>query len=104
MKLYQNNMYVMFGYCPTFHLQIFSLEGDLIRCLIPKGEIKFSYFFIIDQVGNIIVTDWGSNQIKIFNNEGDTTHTITNEDLTENEKFYHPAGVALNNSNEIIVI
>ena len=103
MKLYQNNMYVMFGHCPTFHLQIFSLEGDLIRCLIPKKEIKFSYFFTIDQVGNIIVADCGGDQIKIFNNEGDTIHTITNEDLTENEKFYHPAGVALYNSNRIIV-
>ena len=103
MKLYQNNMYVMFGYCPTSHLQIFSLEGDLIRCLIPKGEIKLSYFFTIDQVGNIIVADYFGNQIKIFNNEGDTIHTITNEDLTENEKFYFPIGVALDNSNRIIV-
>ena len=103
MKLYQNNMYVMFVHCPTFHLQIFSLEGDLIRCLIPKEEIVWSYFFTIDQVGNIIVADWWGKQIKIFNNEGDTIHTITNEDLTENEKFYFPRGVALDNSNRIIV-
>ena len=104
MKLYQNNMYVMFGYCPTFHLQIFSLDGDLIRCLIPKEEIGWSYFFTIDQVGNIIVADLLGNQIKIFNNEGDTIHTITNEDLTENEKFYFPHGIALDNSNRIIVV
>ena len=104
MKLYQNNMYVMFGDCPTFHLQIFSLEGDLIRCLIPKEEIGWSYFFTIDQVGNIIVADWWGNQIKIFSNEGETTHTITNEDLTENEKFYFPHGIVLDNSNRIIVV
>ena len=103
MKLYQNNMYVMFVHCSTSHLQIFSLEGDLIRCLMPKGEIKLSYFFTIDEVGNIIVADYFGNQIKIFNNEGDTIHTITNEDLTENEKFYFPIGVALDNSNRIIV-
>ena len=103
MKLYQNNMYVMFSSCPTFHLQIFSLEGDLIRCLIPKEEIGGSYFFTIDQVRNIIVADWWGKQIKIFNNEGDTIHTITNENLAETEKFYFPRGVALDNSNRIIV-
>ena len=103
MKIYQNNLYVMFGKCPTFHLQIFSLEGDLIRCLIPKEEIKLSHFFTIDQVGNIIVADWLGSQIKIFSNEGDTIHTITNEALTENEKIYFPHGVALDNSNRIIV-
>ena len=103
MKLYQNNMYVMFGPCPTFHLQIFSLEGDLIRCLIPKEEIGWSYFFTIDQVGNIIVADWLGSQIKIFSNEGDTIHTITNEDLAENERFYCPTRLILDNSNRIIV-
>ena len=102
-KLYQNNLYTMFGECLTFHLQIFSLEGDLIRCLISKEEIKRSYFFTIDQVGNIIVADYGGNQIKIFSNEGDAIHTITNEDLTVNEKFYRPYGIALDNSNRIIV-
>ena len=104
MKLYQNNMYVMFVLCPTFHLQVFSLEGDLMRCLIPKKEIGCSYFFSIDEVGNIIVADWGAGgQIKIFSNEGETIHTITNSNLAENEKFYHPYGVALDSSNRIIV-
>ena len=99
LKLYQANMYVMFSDSPTFHLQIFSLEGDLMRCLIPKEEIGGSYFFTIDQVGNIIVADWGGNQIKILDNKGDTIHTITNGHLTENEKFYFLTGVAVNSSN-----
>ena len=59
-KLYDDNMYVMFGYWsspPPFHLQIFTLEGELVRCLIKQSEIRLSYFFSIDQLGNIIVTD-----------------------------------------------
>ena len=102
-KFYQNDMYVMCGNYPSYHLQIFSLEGKLLRCLIPKKEIDWSYFFTIDRVGNIIVADWGRNQIKIFNNEGDTIHTISNAHLAENEKFDLPRGIALDNSNRIIV-
>ena len=104
-KFYQNDMYVMCGNYPSYHLQIFSLEGKLLRCLISKEEIDWSYFFTIDGVGNIIVADWGSkgNQIKIFNNEGDTIHTISNAHLAENEEFEYPRGIALDNSNRIIV-
>ena len=40
-KLYDDNMYVMFGHWsspPPFHLQIFTLEGELVRCLIKQSE------------------------------------------------------------------
>ena len=50
-KLYDDNMYVMFGYLsspPPFHLQIFTLEGELVRCLIKQNEIHNSHFFSID--------------------------------------------------------
>ena len=87
-----------------FPLQVFSLEGDLMRCLIPNEEIGRSYFFSIDEVGNIIVADWGAGgQIKIFSNEGETIHTITDSNLAENEKFVCPQGVALDKFNRIIV-
>ena len=38
-KLYKDSMYVMFGCSPPFHLQIFSLEGELVRCLYPTSGI-----------------------------------------------------------------
>ena len=50
-KLYKYSMYVMFEYSP-FPLQIFSLEGELERCLIQKSEIGRSYFFSLDRLGN----------------------------------------------------
>ena len=105
LKLYQNNMYVMFGKFPAFHLQIFTLEGELVRCLIPEEEVRWSYFFCIDRFGNIIVADWGSggNRIKIFDNDGSTIHTIGNENLPEGETLDRPHGIALDKSNRIIV-
>ena len=99
-------MYVMFGRFsspPPFHLQIFTLAGELVRCLIKQGEIRCSYFFSIDQLGNIIVADWGGNQIKIFSKEGEVLHTITSDMLPEDQKFDRPTGVAIDKQNRIIV-
>ena len=102
-KLYKDSMYVMFGCHPLFHLQIFSLEGELVRCLIPKSEIKWSHFFSIDRFGNIIAADWGNNRIKIFNKEGELLHTINSDMLPGDQEFYHPYGVAINKKNRIII-
>ena len=106
MELYQSNVCVMFGNSsspPPFHLQIFTLEGELVRCLIKQSEIRYSYFFSIDQLGNIIVADLFGNQIKIFSKEGQVLHTITNDMLPGDEKFDSPTGVAIDKQNRIIV-
>ena len=105
-KLYDDNMYVMFGNWsspPPFHLQIFTLEGELVRCLIKQSEIRKSNFFSIDQLGNIIVTDRVGHQIKIFSKEGEVLHTITSDMLPGDQKFNCPAGVAIDRQNRIIV-
>ena len=88
---------------PPFHLQIFTLEGELVRCLVKQSEIRMSYFFSIDQLGNIIVTDWFGNQIKIFSKEVEVLHTITSDMLPGDQKFIRLAGVAINRQNRFIV-
>ena len=101
-KLYKDGMYVMFGCYPPFHLQIFSLEGELVKCLIPKSEIEWSYFFSIDKFENIIAADWGNNRIKIFC-KGKLLHTINSDMLPGDQEFYRPYGVAINKKNRIII-
>ena len=105
-KLYEDKMYVMFDdlfSSPLFHLQIFNLEGELVKCLIKENEIRNSYFFSIDRLGNIIVADWRGNQIKIFSKEGDVLHTITSAMLPGDQEFSRPNGVAIDKQNRIIV-
>ena len=105
-KLYEDKMYVMFDYLYSslpFHLQIFNLEGELVKCLIKENEISYSDFFSIDRLGNIIVTDCGRNQIKIFSKEGDVLHTITSAMLPGDQKFSYPRGVAIDKQNRIIL-
>ena len=102
-KLYKDSMYVMFGNYPPFHLQIFSLEGELVRCLIPTSEIVCSYFFSIDRFENIIAADWRDNRIKIFNKEGELLHTIPSDMLPGDLKLCSPQGVAINKKDRIII-
>ena len=106
-KLYEDKMYVMFddwslSYLP-FPLQIFNLEGELVKCLIKENEISNSDFFSIDRLGNIIVTDCRRNEIKIFSKEGDLLHTITSAMLPGDQRFSFPQGVAIDKQNRIIV-
>ena len=74
-RLYENNMYVMFGRSDC-RLQVFSLEGQVIKNVIRSSDIRHSYFFSLDQVGNIIVADYSAHQIKIFSNSGKLIHSI----------------------------
>ena len=101
-RLYENNMYVMFGgsdYC----LQIFSQDGQLIRGVIRSSDVKRSYFFSLDRIGNIIVADWLRHQIKIFSNSGQLIHSISNDTLTEDQKLSFPTGISVDKQNSIIV-
>ena len=105
-KLYEDKMYVMFDDLYSslpFPLQIFNLEGELVKCLIKGNEISDSSFFSIDRLGNIIVTDCWENQIKIFSKEGDVLHTITSAMLPGDQEFSCPTGVAIDKQSRIIV-
>ena len=105
-KLYEDKLYVMFDGFPSslpFPLQMFNLEGELVKCLIKRNEISYSNFFSIDRLGNIIVTDWWRHQIKIFSKEGDVLHTITSAMLPGDQEFSCPRGVAIDKQNRIIV-
>lgn len=96
-------MFVMFALAPDFHLQVFSLKGKLIRCLIPRSEVQLSRFFSIEKFGNIIMTDFIHNEIKIFSNTGELIHGISNNMLPEDRMLYRPSGVAVDRHNRIIV-
>ena len=101
-RLYENTMYVMFGFS-DYRLQVFSQDGQLIRGVILSSDIKLSYFFSLDQIGNIILADYSEHQIKIFSNSGHLIHTISNDTLTEDQKLSYPRGISVDKQNNIVV-
>ena len=101
-RLYENNMYIMFvgsGYC----LQVFSQDGQLIRGVIRSRDIKRSFFFSLDRIGNIIVADYSGHKIKIFSNSGQLIHSISNDTLTEDQELSFPIGISVDKQNNIVV-
>ena len=101
-RLYENNMCVMFS-VSEYSLQVFSQDGQLIRGVIRSSDIKFSLFFSLDQIGNIIAADYSGHQIKIFSNSGLLIHSISNDTLTEDQKLYYPTGISVDKQNNIVV-
>ena len=76
---------------------------DISSCVIPMSDIGLSYFFSLDRIGNIIVSDYSVNQIKIFSNSGHLIHTISNDTLTEDQKLDFPMGISVDKQNNIVV-
>ena len=101
-RLNENNMYVISGFS-KYCLQVFSEDGQLIRGVIRSSDIKYSHFFSLDQIGNIIVADYLGDQIKIFSNSGNLIHSISNDTQTKGQKLYHPRGISVDKQNNIVV-
>ena len=101
-RLHENEMYVMFRWS-DYRLQVFSQDGQLIRGVIPESDIGLSYFFSLDRIGNIIVSDYSAHNIKIFSNSGNLIHTISNDTLTEDQELSYPNGISVDKQNNIVV-
>ena len=101
-RLHENEMYVMFG-GSDYRLQVFSQDGQLIRGVIPRSNIRLSFCFSLDRIGNIIVADYLAHQIKIFSNSGHLIHTISNDSLTKDQRLDCPTGISVDKQNNIVV-
>ena len=101
-RLHENEMYVMFD-GTGYSLQVFSQDGQLIRGVIPRSDFGLSFFFSLDRIGNIIVSDYLLHRIKIFSNSGNLIHTISNDTLTEDQRLSCPMGISVDKQNNIVV-
>ena len=62
---------------PCVH--IFSYTGHKIRSLLTRGvgmQVTDPSHFCLDAHKSLIISDWGTDQIKIFSNEGTLLHTL----------------------------
>ena len=72
-------------------MQVLNLEGDKLHSLISHGEgmdVSSPRFFCLDLHNNFVISDEGSNSIRVFSPEGNLLHTIGKEG-------HRPGGVAI---------
>ena len=85
---------------------VFDSDHVLTNRLITRGVGKQTNrprYFDIDREYNIIMSDYSNHCVYVFNQGGKQIHKFGKEGQGIGE-FYHPFGIALDNTGRIIVV
>ena len=85
---------------------VFNSDHFLTNRLITRGVGILTsniWCFDIDRACNIIVSDYLTHCVYVFNQEGEQVHKFGKEGQGIGE-FYHPRGIVLDNTGRIIVV
>ena len=103
-KIAQDRVLVLDGNDPCMF--VFNSDHVLTNRVITRGHGKQTHDpirFDIDREYNIIMSDYRKHCVYVFNLEGEQIHKFGKEGQGIGE-FYHPYGIALNNTGHIIVV
>ena len=103
-KVNNNKVYILSEQdSPCLH--VFSLTGEKIRSLITcdyegNAQVRLCFSFCLDKKQNILMSDSGARNIKVFSQEGALLHTLG--DTQDRDKTIQPIGITLTDTNKII--
>ena len=96
-KLSKEYIYVLDESNPCLHL--FNYNHILQKSVISRGEgmeVIFPFYFFVDQAENILISDFSSNFIHLFNTEFQLIHKIPVSN--------HPTGVTVDKQGRVLVV
>ena len=93
---------VLFIEC-TYPVQSFSRDGNLIRLIVSQEQLIGALYFFLDINMNIIVSNTGAHNVKVFDREGQLVATIGHEGIGPGE-FSSPHGIDINKEGLIVVV
>ena len=102
LKLVSSLFIVLFLEC-TYSVQSFSRDGDLVRLIVSQEQLIGAVYFCLDRNTNIIISDTGAHNVKVFNGEGELVATIGHEGTGPGE-FCQPRGIDINKEGLIVVV
>ena len=103
-KLTADSVHVLCAVSPC--IRVFSLTGDTLRSLITRGDqlqVNSASYFCLDSQENIIISDYGADNIKVFSKEGNLICTF-GERGEGIGMFKNPRGLTLNNNLNLVVV
>ena len=103
-KLTNDEVYVLSSRdSPCVH--VFSYAGEKIRAFITSGiqgmQVNTALFFCLDANKNVIISDCGTNDIRVFSQDGTL---ITTVEGFQGGTSYNPQGIALTKDAKLVVI
>ena len=104
-KVSRSRLYVL---CPRNNpcMLVITLDGDKLHSLITCGEgmdVLDPNFFCLDPLNNFVLSDDGSDSIRVFSPEGNLLHTIGREG-DQPGMFYQPRGVAITPNARLVSV
>ena len=101
LKIATSLFIALFHKC-NYPIQTFSRDGNLIQVITSQDQLIGASYLCVDRHFNIIVSDEGANNLKIFSIEGHLLTTIGQEGEGPG-KFYHPSGIDIDKEGRIVV-
>ena len=102
-KLTRDEMYVLCDSSPCV-LRVLSRAGEMI--LVTRGDgmqVSYACFFCLDAEQNLLISDFGAHDVKIFSKDGTYLHTVGQEGH-ERGMLYHPTGIALTKDLNLVIV
>ena len=103
-KLTRDEMYVLCDSSPC--VLVLSHAGEMTRSLVTRGDgmqVSDAHFFCLDAEQNLLISDYGAHDVKIFSKDGTYLHTVGQEGH-ERGMIYHPKGIALTKELNLVIV
>ena len=102
LKIATSLFIVLFCDC-NYPIQTFSRDGNLIQVIASQDQLINAQYLCVDRHLNIIVSDEGAHNLKVFSIEGHLLTTIGQEGEGPG-KFYYPRGIDIDKEGRIVVV
>ena len=102
LKIATSLFVVLFRNC-NYPIQTFSRDGNLTQVITSQDQLINAYYLCLDRHLNIIVSDSGAHNLKVFSIEGQLLTTIGQEGEGPG-KFNCPRGIDVDKEGRIVVV
>ena len=105
LKLSRDHIYVL---CPHNNpcILVLTLEGDKPHSFITCGkgkDVSYPFFFCLDPLNNLVISDFLNNSIRVFSPEGKLLHMIGREGHRQ-RMFSQPQGIAITPNGRLVCV
>ena len=103
-KLTRDEMYVLCVSSPC--ILVLSHAGEMTRSLVTRGDemqMSVAWFFCLDAEQNLLISDDGAHDVKIFSKDGTYLHTVGQEGHARG-MLYQPMGIALTRDLNLVIV